>query len=192
MQAYLNSVSAKAEMAKAMKVGTTSAKGATFAKKNLSQAVQAKVAQAKLANEKWERPSLVAIHRAMAGTDLKAGVLLHHIVFEWANRNKKLERGGQQWLAHSREAWAQASGLTFAEFKNGALPRLKKECCGFLAVQAMGNGADKKLWISVNEMAIMKHYSDVTGMPLDMYLAQLNGIGPGFQKSPSYAYSQAL
>lgn len=189
---YLHSQAAKAEMKKAMNVGTTSAKTATAPKKKLTKAAQAKVQKAKAANEKWERPSLVAIHRMMAGSDLKAGVLLHHIVFEWSNRNKKLERDGREWLAHSRDAWAQAAGLTFAEFKNTALPRLKQECSGFLTMRAMGNGSDKKLWVSINDMAMMEHCNHVTGMPLDMYLAQLNGIGPGFQKPPSYAYSTSL
>ncbi|KPN63407.1 hypothetical protein SAMN04488527_102227 [Aliiroseovarius crassostreae] len=145
---YLHSQAAKAEMKKAMNVGTTSAKTANAPKKKMTKAAQATVQKAKAANEKWERPSLVAIHRMMAGSDLKAGVLLHHIVFEWGNRNKKLERDGREWLAHSRDAWAQAAGLTFAEFKNTAEPRLKKSCAGFLTMRAMGNGSDKKLWVA--------------------------------------------
>ena len=173
--------SAKAELTTALKAGQTSAKTATFNKKPLSKAAQAKAAQAKADNIKWERPSLVAIHRAMAGNDLAAGNLLHHIVFEWGNRRRKLERGGQKWLAHSSAAWAIASGLSFGEFKNRALPRLKKEC-PFITARGMGSGPAKKLWISINEAALREHYNYVTGWDLDLYSAQLNAIGPGFEK----------
>lgn len=192
MKSPLQSKLAKAEMLKAIKIGTTSAKTAKAPTKKLSKAATKKTEEAKAANAKWENPNLLAIHRMMAGTDLAAGALLHHIVFEWRNRKKKLSREGRDWLAHSREAWAAAAGLTSAEFKNRALPRLKKHCCGFLTVRAMGNGADKKLWVSVDEMAMRERYNEVSELPLDMLLAQLNGIGPGNQKSSSYAYSGML
>ena len=65
--------SAKAELTTALKAGQTSAKTATFNKKPLSKVAQAKAAQAKADNIKWERPSLVAIHRAMTGNDWAAG-----------------------------------------------------------------------------------------------------------------------
>ena len=41
---------------------------------------------------------------------------------------------------------------------------------------------------SINEMAMMDHYNYVTGRPIELYLAQLNGIDPGFEKSPCNAY----
>ena len=69
----IHSKSAKAELTTALKAGQTSAKTATFNKKPLSKAAQAKAAQAKADNIKWERPSLVAIHRTMAGNDLRSG-----------------------------------------------------------------------------------------------------------------------
>ena len=67
------------------------------------------------------------------------------------------------------DAWAIASGLSFGEFKNRALPRLKKEC-PFITARGMGSGPAKKLWISINEAALREHYNYVTGWDLDLYL----------------------
>jgi len=188
MITFLHSAKAKAEASKAMNEGKTSAKTANTPKKKTT----AKAAKAKAANEKWERPNLNALCRKLAGGDMAAGLLLAHILYIWRNRRGKLERHGRDWLAHKREAWAEASGLTFSEFRDRALPRLKKECHGFLTIKAMGNGAEKKLWISIDEIALKEVMHGSGALPWDMFWAQVNGIGPGNQKSPNNAYSKTL
>lgn len=150
-----------------------------------------KIAKAKAANEKWERPNLNALCRKLAGGDMAAGLLLAHILYVWRNRTHKLDRHGKHWLAHKREAWAEAAGLTFSEFRDRALPRVKRECAAFLTVKAMGNGEQKKLWISVDEGLLQDYISGDFAMPWDMFRAQVEGIGPGNQKSPNNAYSAA-
>lgn len=171
-----------------MNEGKTSAKTGNAPKKKST----AKVAKAKAANEKWERPNLNALCRKLAGGDMAAGLLLAHILYVWRNRRGKLERHGQEWLAHKRDAWAEASGLTFSEFRDRALPRLKKECHEFLTIKAMGNGPDKKLWISVDETALFDASHGIQAFPWDMFWKQINGIGPGNQKSPNNAYSKNI
>lgn len=185
---FLNSALAKAEMSKAMNEGKTSAKTANIPKKK-STAIAAK---AKAANDRWERPNLNALCRKLAGGDMAAGLLLAHILFLWRNRRGKLQRHGCDWLAHKREAWAEASGLTFSEFRDRALPRLKKECHSFLTIKAMGRGAEKKLWISLDEIALKEMMHGSGALPWDMFWAQVNGIGPGNQKSPNNAYSKTF
>lgn len=141
------------------------------------------------ANQRWERPNLNALCRKLAGGDMAAGLLLAHFLFEWRNRKAKLERNGRYWLAHSREAWAEAAGLTFSEFRDRALPRLRKECAAFLTISAMGNGTQKKLWISIDVGELGAFVKGPMAMPWDMFWAQVNHAGPGNEKSPNNAYS---
>ncbi|MFV8557497.1 hypothetical protein ACNQ62_05435 [Sulfitobacter sp. SBS6] len=189
---------AKLEALKLLAMGGTMAKKATIPQKkpptktaeyNVSAS---KAANAKTANEKWERPNLNALCRKLAGEDMAAGLLLAHILYIWRNRKKKLERHGLHWLAHKREAWAKASGLTFSEFRDRALPRLRKECQAFLTIKAMGNGPAKMLWISVDEETLMEFIKGSKTMDWEMFWAQLDGVGVGFHKSPNNYYSKDI
>jgi hypothetical protein len=188
MAIILKSLAAKAEAAKMMKVGQTTAKAAIIPPKKGG----AKAAKAIAKNQKWERPNLNALCRKLAGGDMAAGMLLFHILYVWRNRRGKLERNSKEWLAHSREAWAEASGLTLYEFRDRALPRLKDQCHEFLTITAMGNGTDKKLWVSVDETALYEMSHGAGAFPWDMFWAALNGIGPGNEKSPNNYYSKAV
>ncbi len=188
MAIILKSLAAKAEAAKMMKVGQTTAKAAIIPPKK----GEAKAAKAIAKNQKWERPNLNALCRKLAGGDMAAGMLLFHFLYVWRNRRGKLERNGKEWLAHSRKAWAEASGLTFSEFRDRALPRLKKKCHEFLTITAMGNGAEKKLWVSVDEIALKEQMHGSGAFPWDMFWAAVNGIGPGNHKSPNNVYSKDI
>ncbi len=189
MKSPLNSASAKTEMAKAMKAGSTKAKSANVPAK--TQKSQEKMAvKAVAANAKWEQPSLYALCRKLAGNDIAAGIWLFHVLYVWRNRKVKLERGGKNWLAHSREAWAIAAGLSNAEFTKRALPRVRKHCADFIEARAMERGAKKRLWVHVNELALQEAVYGTGAFPWDMFHAALNGLGPGNEKPPANAYSK--
>jgi len=191
---FLPKAQAKAALAAEMAKGKTKAKGAKVPDKK-AKALAKTAEKAAQANALWERPNLLALCRKLAGGDMAAGNLLHHILYVWRNRGHKLHRKlpgwpCDQWLAHSRDGWAIASGLTFAEMAKRALPRLKKYCGEFLLIRAMGHGPAKMLWISVDEIALQEHVAGSAAMPWDMFYAALNGIGPGHEKQPANAYAK--
>ena len=191
---FLAKAEAKAALKAEMAKGETKAKGAKVPEKK-AKAFSKSAEKATQANALWERPNLLALCRKLAGGDMAAGYLLHHILYVWRNRHTKLQRklSGwpcDQWLAHSRDAWATAAGLTPAEMAKRALPRLRKYCGEFLVVRAMGHGSAKMLWISVDEIALQEHIFGSAAMPWDMFHAALNGVGPGHQKQPANAYAK--
>ncbi|GGP00865.1 hypothetical protein GCM10011329_37730 [Stakelama pacifica] len=194
MNKFLSKEKATALLAAEAAKGQTKAKSAHVPQKKAAtfKKFHDKAAEA---NAVWERPNLLALCRKLAGGDLAAGYLLHHILYVWNNRDHKLERklptwSCDQWLAHSRQAWATASGLTLAEFTKRALPRLRKNCWGFLMIRAMGNGPQKKLWVSVDVFAMQAHISGSEAVPWDMFHAALEAMGPGFEKTPANAYAK--
>jgi hypothetical protein len=144
--------------------------------------------QAEEANAKWERPNLNALCRKLAGGDMAAGLLLAHVLFEWRNRKHKLERNCLDWLAHTREAWAGAAGLTLYELKDRALPRLKRECHEFLTIKAQGHGPAKKLWISVDDAALREAIQLHPEASWEAFWDKVNHVGPGNEKQPANAY----
>jgi len=191
---FLPKAQAKAALAAEMAKGKTKAKGAKVPDKK-AKALAKTAEKAAQANALWERPNLLALCRKLAGGDMAAGNLLHHILYVWRNRDHKLHRNlpgwpCDQWLAHSRDGWAIASGLTSAEMAKRALPRLRNYCGEFLLIRAMGRGPAKMLWISVDEIALQEHVSGSAAMPWDMFYAALNGIGPGHEKQPANAYAK--
>ncbi|MGJ8628261.1 MAG: hypothetical protein ACSHXB_14970 [Sulfitobacter sp.] len=189
MTSPLHSPAAKAKMKKALKVGTTSAKSAKTPAAKAS-ALAKSLSKAEQANAKWERPNLNALCRRLAGSDIKAGLFLFHILYVWRNRKLKLQRHDKDWLAHKREAWAAASGLTVNEFTHCALPRVRKNCTAFLEIRAMGNGSQKGLWVHVDESALKEVINSNNEVPWDMFYAGLDGIGPGNEKKPANAYKK--
>jgi len=145
---------------------------------------------AKAANEKWERPNFNALCRKLAGGDVIAGLLLAHVLYVWRNRRNKLQRHGKDWLAHTRDRWAFAAGLSRHEMTSRALPRLRNYCFEFLTIKAMGNGTGKKLWIHVDEIALREHVSGSEAMPWEFFDITLNSVGPGTEKGPADAYQK--
>lgn len=131
-------------------------------------------------------PGEYALCRNLAGGDMAAGILLHRIAVLWKLLKKKLSRGGREWLAFSREDWARTAGLSEGEFKNRALPILRKECSSFLeTMQArIVPTGPKLLWISIDTEAMAGAV-----MPQDMYEMALNGLGI-MPKKPKYPYGK--
>lgn len=191
---FIPQAKAKVALKAAITKGGTSAKSAAIPTKK-AQAFEKSIGKAAAANARWERPNLLAMCRKLAGTDLAAAWFLHHIFYVWRNRKSKLERNvsGWQcifWLAHSRDAWAAAAGLTSSELIKRALPRLKKNCNEFLMIRAMGRGSAKKLWVSVDEVALREFMFGSSAMPWEMFHAALNAMGPGHEKQPANAYDK--
>jgi hypothetical protein len=108
------------------------------------------------------QPGHYARCRKLAGNDMAAGLLLYTIYGRWnlalkkksnTGKNTFLQRKGVPWIAMSRENWAIASGLTLAETKNRALPRLKKSCGQFIRFEAwrLNPTSPKQLWINLDK-----------------------------------------
>jgi hypothetical protein len=93
-------------------------------------------------------PGPYALARNRAGGDMAAGLLLYRIMWRWRMK-KKLLRLGREWIAMSRSDWAREAGLSEAEMKNRALPKLRKQ--PFVRIRAMKLGTKKLLWISLDE-----------------------------------------
>ena len=108
-------------------------------------------------------PGALAVARNQAGGDWAAGMFLYRIKFRWRMK-KKLERHGKEWVAMSRENWAVESGLTFGEFKNRALPKLRK--WPFVTIRSMKlvPGGPKLLWVHLDY-----HWLDLHTTPFDMH-----------------------
>lgn len=193
---FLPKASAKAALTAELSKGKTKAKGATVPPKK-AKAFAKTAEKAAQANALWERPNFLALCRKLAGGDIMAGTLLHHILYVWRNRDNKLHRklptwGCEEWLAHKKDAWASAAGLTSSEMSKRALPRLRKYCSEFVMIRAMGHSSAKKLWVSVDLIALEDHISGSAAMPWDMFYAALNAIGPGHEKKPVNAYAKVV
>ncbi len=125
--------------------------------------------------QKWIAPGQLAVCRNLADGDLVAGVLLYRIFGLWKVRPKKLTRMNREWLAMSRDDWARSAGLTVAEIKNRALPKLRSHCASFLEIRPMKlkpNDKNNLLWISLDEEEMQQAI-----IPWDMYEPNLNGQG---------------
>lgn len=107
------------------------------------------------------QPGHYARCRKLAGNDMAAGLLLYAIYGRWmlalkkqsgSNKSTFLQRKGDSWIAMSRANWARASGLTEAEAKNRAIPRLKKSCKHFIKFRQwrLSPPDPKLLWISLD------------------------------------------
>lgn len=191
MKSYLNSPKAKLEAKKTIESGKTKAKSAKTSKSKAA-AVAKSMSKAEKANAKWERPNLFALCRKLAGTDLTAAAFLFHILYLWRNRKQKFVRFEKEWVGHTRETWASACGLTFEELVKRALPRLKKNCQGFLEFKVMGHGSNKRTYVHVDEFALKEAIIASKMMTWEMTQAAWGGIGPGNEKEPANAYKKEI
>jgi hypothetical protein len=128
-------------------------------------------------------PGSYAIARNQAGGDWAAGLLLYRIKYRFLTVKKKLIRGSREWIAVSRADWAREAGLSEAEMKNRALPKLRKQ--QFVTIKQMKLGADKRLWVNLDWDKL-----DEWTTPWDTHEHLLNGgLGIGYEKPPgNYPY----
>jgi hypothetical protein len=125
-------------------------------------------------------PGLYALARNRAGGDMAAGLLLFRVMWRWRGK-KKLSRLGREWIAMSRSDWAREAGLSEAEMKNRALPKLRKQ--PFVRIRAMKLGNKKLLWISLDEAEAYHCTNDWEGAE-----ALFNNTMTGHD--PKYPYQQ--
>ncbi|MES2905493.1 MAG: hypothetical protein V4691_00430 [Pseudomonadota bacterium] len=125
------------------------------------------------------KPGAFAVARYHVGGDLAAAALFYRLAWRWKS-DKKLERLGKEWIAMSRSEWAKEAGLSDAEMKNRALPKLKK--CSFVKIRAMKLKANKKaLWMSLDLEAL---YQSTLAVSEETAQALLNGAKfPGYEKA---------
>lgn len=138
---------------------------------------------------KWEGPDKLMLCRLLAGGDLRAGLLLFRIVELWKMRKGRLDWAGREWLAMSSKAWANQAGLTDSEFRNYALPRMRRTCHEFVSVRQKKLGEKKVLWISVDWIGFAEA---VKAEPWEVSVDLLNGLGIGGAPPKGSAYSKAV
>ncbi len=130
----------------------------------------------------WGAPGALAVARNQADGDWAAGMFLYRIKFRWQMK-KKLQRNGLEWVAMSRENWARESGLTFGEFKNRALPKLRK--WPFVTIRSMKLKPDgpKLLWVHLDY-----HWLDLHTTPFDMHPLHTGMVGITGKEWTDYPY----
>jgi len=143
-----------------------------------------------LEQEPWAAPSLFARCRVLAGGPLPATVLLYRIRYLWIKREKKLQRFGKDWLAMTQAQWASSSGLKRSEIADYAVPHLKNCCAEYLTIRAMGNGADKKTWVSLDLGTLDSYLLGDQAMPSDMLTAELMEQGIYSKPPPQNWYAK--
>ncbi len=126
-------------------------------------------------------PGAFAVARNQAGGDWAAAVFLYRIKFRWGMK-KKLERHGIDWVAMSRENWAKESGLSFGEFKNRALPKLRK--CPFVTIRAMKLKPDgpKLLWVHLDLELLFQCTAPLDMDPIQM--GMMENVGKDWTEYP--------
>ncbi|MBT3786828.1 MAG: hypothetical protein HN725_18290 [Alphaproteobacteria bacterium] len=135
----------------------------------------------------WGSPGAFAISRNHADGDIAAGILLYRIQYRWNFSKRKLHRHGKEWVAMSRSNWAREAGLTDAEMKNRALPRLRK--CEFVDIRQMrlSPREPKLLWVSL-DLDLLK----ANTTPWDMYDPIMKGMKViGQEKKSAYPYGKS-
>jgi hypothetical protein len=76
---------------------------------------------------KWQpgQPGALAVCRYQTNGHWQAALLLFWIKWRW-KKKKKIKRNGKEWVVAFAEQWMSESGLDEGEYKNHALPYLKK------------------------------------------------------------------
>lgn len=167
----INCTKAKAEMKAQLAKGGTKAKTAKTTAKQ--QKIAAKIKQAQQTKSKLHAPGELARCRAIVGGDMLAAVLLYRIAHLWRAINPKMERHGKEWIAMVSEGWADSAGLSLSEFKNRALPRVRKYAGTIVEIRPMGNGKDKKLWATFDPIA---YQSELAAMGHELKVHAQNGL----------------
>jgi hypothetical protein len=105
---------------------------------------------------KWKpgTPGAWATCRYQAGGFWQSAALLYWIKWRCQKPNK-IKRKGEEWVVASAAEWAKESGLSDAEFKNTALPILKKE--GVIEVKTWKFKGVRQTWIRLIPEALANH-----------------------------------
>ena len=154
----INCTKAKAGMKTQLAKGETKAKTAKTTAKQ--QKIAAKIKQSQQAKSKLRSPGELARCRAIVGGDMLAAALLYRIAYLWRAIHPKLQRHDKEWIAMVSEGWADSSGLSISEFKNRALPRVRKYAGTIVEIRPMGRGSDKKLWITFDYAAYQSELAE--------------------------------
>ena len=94
----------------------------------------------------WEpgKPGALAICRYQTDGYCQAAMLLYWIKWRWQKKNK-INRHGKEWIVSSAENWAKEAGLSTGEYKNIALPVLKRR--GIIEVKTWKFSGIRQTWV---------------------------------------------
>lgn len=136
----------------------------------------------------WGEPGAVAVCRNQVGRDWAAALLLYRVKYRWEFMKRKVERWDKEWIVMSRSNWAREAGLSEAEMKNRALPRLKKN--DFVEVRQMKLRPDGPKLLGIH-LDLVKLAANT--QPWDIYDWKMSGMKTiGHHKEPGYAYAKDL
>lgn len=108
-------------------------------------------------DSKWTpgTPGKWAVCRYQVNGYWHAASLLFWIKWRWKKKNK-MQRWNKEWIVASADEWAKESGLSQGEYKNQALPILKK--LGIIDVKTWKLKGTRKTWIHLNVDALDNTY----------------------------------
>lgn len=94
----------------------------------------------------WEpgKAGALAICRYQCEGHWQAAMLLFWIKWRWQKKNKPPKRN-KEWIVASAQYWAKEAGLSYGEYKNKALPTLKR--LGIIEVGTWKYSGKRQTWI---------------------------------------------
>lgn len=105
----------------------------------------------------WEpgKAGALAICRYQCEGHWQAALLLYWIKWRWQKKNK-ITRKNKEWVFAPAENWAREAGLSDGEYKNKALPTLKR--LGIIEVRAWIFAGKKQTWINYKPEVLLNEF----------------------------------
>jgi len=122
-------------------------------------------------------PGPISKMRVILDGNLPAALLLYRVYGRFKYSKKFLNRHGKKWIAMTSNQWATESGLTPAQFRNTAVPILKKEKFVEIRAMCLRPSQPKLMWFSLDMPAIMKMLEYYN--PQDVGLSMQFAFGTG-------------
>lgn len=110
----------------------------------------------------WEpgKPGALAVCRYQTDGFWQAAMLLYWIKWRW-NKKNKIEKNGKEWVVAFAELWAKEAGLSTGEFKNVALPLLKRK--GLIEVGTWKFAGKRQTWVHYKPDMLANEFQDDYG-----------------------------
>lgn len=111
-----------------------------------------------------------AICRFQCKGDWSAASLLYRLQWRW-KQSKKLQRFGHEWIAETSQQWADGAGLSIYEFRDRALPRLRKLPFVQIRQMRLGTSNRKLLWMRLKQ----EELPQTLELDFQIYMSKMHG-----------------
>lgn len=102
-------------------------------------------------------PGALAVCRYQTDGYWQAAMLLFWIKWRWKKPNK-IKKNGKEWVIAFAEVWAKEAGLSEGEFKNVALPVLKRK--GIIEVATWKFAGKRQTWVHYKPDMLANEFQD--------------------------------